>query len=162
MYILAIICSLWLLAFDRMSKGYVIHTFDLGETKTAISGLFDFTYIYNTGGAWGLGSGKTWFFVIFSIIAFGAAVYFLRKSWKKNSLLFWGIMITMSGGAGNFIDRVFNDGKVIDFIRLEFIDFPIFNVADIAIVVGCGLIVLNTILDITKDYIVRRNAYSVN
>lgn len=57
---------------------------------------------------------------------------------------------------------MFNDGKVIDFIRLEFIDFPIFNVADIAIVVGCGLIVLNAILDITKDYIVRRNAYSLN
>lgn len=162
MYLLAIICSVWMLAFDRMSKGYVMHTFDLGETKTAISGLFDFTYIHNTGGAWGVGSGKTWFFVLFAIVMFFVGIYFLRKTWKKNALIFWGINLVISGGAGNLIDRVFNNGKVIDFIRLEFIDFPIFNVADIAIVVGCGLIIFSTIFDMIKEYVEHKKLYYVN
>ena len=152
MYLLAIICSVWMLAFDRMSKGYVIHTFDLGETKFAVSGLFDFTYIHNTGGAWGILSGKTWFFVLFALGMFFIGVYFLWKTWKKNALIFWGINLAISGGTGNLIDRIFNNGQVIDFIRLEFIDFPIFNVADISIVVGCGLIILSTVIDIVQDY----------
>jgi signal peptidase II len=76
----------------------------------------------------------------------------LWKTWKKNVLIFWGINLAISGGVGNLIDRIFNNGQVIDFIRLEFIDFPIFNVADISIVVGCGLIILSTVIDIVRDY----------
>ena len=58
----------------------------------------------------------------------------------------------ISGGIGNLIDRVFRDGKVIDFLHFEFYPtFPVFNVADIAVVTGAGLLILYFVLDTIKD-----------
>ena len=57
--------------------------------------------------------------------------------------MFWAIVLVLSGGVGNMIDRIFRDGNVIDFLHFEFWPtFPVFNVADCAIVVGAGLLIL--------------------
>ena len=75
----------------------------------------------------------------------------LLKHGMKNKLLFWAITLVLSGGLGNMIDRIFNNGKVVDFICLEFIDFPVFNIADCAIVIGAGLLILYFIRDLIKE-----------
>ncbi len=147
-YILAIVCSALFLAADQLSKYYVVNTFTLGETKPAIDGIFDFTYIHNTGGAWGMLSGHTAFLLIFTAVAMALCVYLLVQFGKDNKLLFWAICLVIGGGLGNMIDRLFRGGKVVDFIRVQFIDFPIFNIADCAVVIGGGLLMLCFVLDI--------------
>jgi signal peptidase II len=75
----------------------------------------------------------------------------LLKHGLKNKLLFWAITLVLSGGIGNMIDRIFNGGVVIDFLHFEFIDFPVFNIADCAIVLGGGLLILYFIVDFVKE-----------
>ena len=70
----------------------------------------------------------------------------------KSPLTDWGFCLILSGGLGNFLDRVFRGGLVVDFIKTDFIDFPIFNVADICVTVGAGFIILYFLLDTIKDY----------
>ena len=61
-------------------------------------------------------------------------------------------MLVLSGGVGNMIDRVFRDGNVIDFLHFEFFpSFPVFNVADCAIVVGAGLLILYFLIDSVRE-----------
>ena len=145
--ILAIVVGLLLLAADQFTKYYVVANFALAETKPAIDGLFDFTYIHNKGGAWGMLDGHTWLLLALTVFAMLICLAMLIKSGKNNKLLFWSITLILSGGLGNMIDRIFRDGNVVDFIRLQFIDFPIFNVADCAVVIGAILLMIHFFLD---------------
>lgn len=71
---------------------------------------------------------------------------------KGSRLMLWALTLVLSGGAGNMIDRVFRDGKVVDFLHFEFFpSFPVFNIADCAIVVGAVLLALYFIIDITAE-----------
>ena len=80
------------------------------------------------------------------------------KNKIKNPLLIWAMTLVLSGGIGNMIDRVFRDGNVVDFLHFTFWpDFPIFNVADCAIVVGAGLLILYFLLDSIKEYNLKKN-----
>ena len=84
-----------------------------------------------------------------AIIAIIGYLIWTRK--KKDSLLFRiSLCFFAGGGIGNMIDRVFL-GYVIDFLRFDFIDFPIFNVADSFITIGAGLMIVTLILDLIKD-----------
>lgn len=150
-YILAIAVSALFLLADRITKYLVVSGMSLNHSIPFIPKFMDFTYIYNTGGAWGILSGKTWILVLFTAAVMIGCVIFLIKNGKKNPLLFWSVCLILSGGLGNMIDRIFNEGKVIDFLRILFIDFPIFNIADCAVVIGSGLLILYCILDIIKE-----------
>lgn len=150
-YILAIAVSVLFLLADRLTKYIVTANMLLGESVPFIPGFMDFTYIHNTGGAWGILSGHTWVLVVFTAAAMALCVVFLIKNGRKNPLLFWAICLILSGGTGNMIDRIFNGGRVIDFLRTLFMDFPIFNVADCAVVIGAGLLILYFVIDIVKE-----------
>ena len=78
-------------------------------------------------------------------------VSMLLKYGLKDKLLFWALTLVLSGGIGNLIDRIFRDGEVVDFIYLQFMNFPLFNVADCTIVIGAGLMILYFILDMLKE-----------
>ena len=79
-------------------------------------------------------------------------ITFLLKYGKRNKLLIWAVSLVISGGMGNLIDRIFRGGKVVDFLHFEFFpSFPIFNIADIAVVVGAGLLILYFIIDTVKE-----------
>ncbi len=150
-YILAIAVSALFLLADRVTKYLVVSGMTLNQSIPFIPKFMDFTYIYNTGGAWGILSGKTWILVLFTAVVMIGCVIFLIKNGKKNPILFWSVCLILSGGVGNMIDRIFNDGKVIDFLRTLFIEFPIFNIADCAVVIGSGLLILYCILDIVRE-----------
>ncbi len=148
MYILAVICAVLILAADQLSKYYVVSNFALAETKPAIEGLFDFTYIHNKGGAWGMMEGHTWVLLSLTAVAMLICIMLLLKADKEHKLIFWAVCLILSGGLGNMIDRIFRGGNVVDFIRLQFIEFPIFNIADCAVVIGGGLLIIHLIKDI--------------
>ena len=150
--ILAVICGIFIIAADQLSKLYIISNYSLGESSEFINGLIDIVYIHNRGAAWGMLSGKTWILIVLTLVIMLACVIFLIKIGTKNKLLFWSLIVVVSGGIGNIIDRVFRDGNVIDFLHFEFWpQFPVFNVADCAIVIGAGLLLLHFIVDAYKE-----------
>ena len=150
-YILAVAVSVLFLLADRFTKYLVVSNMELGSSLPFIPHFLDFTYIHNTGGAWGILSGHTWMLVVFTAVAMAFCVVVLIKNGRKNPLLFWAVCLILSGGVGNMIDRIFNGGKVVDFLRTLFIDFPIFNVADCAVVIGAGLLILYFVIDIIGE-----------
>ncbi|MBQ7354019.1 MAG: signal peptidase II [Clostridia bacterium] len=145
---------------DQITKLLIVNNFELGESKPLIEGVFHFTYILNDGAAFGMLSDHRWVFIVLSSVAVvGIGTYLVIRSQKIGTL--WGVSMSMivGGGVGNMIDRLWNgetfgDGAVIDF--LDFCAFPnlwswIFNVADAAVCIGAGLIVLAVIVDEIKE-----------
>jgi len=150
--ILAMVCGLFVVGADRLTKYLISSNMELGDSADFISGFIRLDFIYNTGGAWGMLSGYTWVLLAATLVVMLICITILIKSGTKSKILFWAICLVLSGGIGNMIDRIFNDGKVIDFLHFEFFpQFPIFNVADIAVVVGAGLLILYFVLDIVKE-----------
>ena len=150
-YILAIIVGAVFLVMDQITKNIVVQNMAENASLPFIPGIIRFWYIHNEGGAWGFLSGYTWILLSITIIVMLVCFALLLKHGMKNPLLFWAITLVLSGGLGNMIDRIFNNGKVVDFICLEFIDFPVFNIADCAIVIGAGLLILYFIRDLIKE-----------
>ena len=145
---------------DQITKLIVITNMSLGESVPLIDGVFHFTYILNRGAAFGMLADQRWIFIVLSTVAVLAiAAYLVLRSRKIGTL--WGIALAMvcGGGVGNMIDRLWNgdtfgSGAVIDF--LDFCAFPklwswIFNVADAAVCIGAGLIILAVIWDEVKE-----------
>lgn len=150
-YIMAIIVGAVLLCADQLTKYIVIQNMVLNGTKEFLPGFMNFWYIHNEGGAWGFLEGYTWILLSLTIIIMLICVAMLLKSGMRNKVLFWSVSLILSGGLGNMIDRIFRNGKVIDFLHFEFIDFPVFNVADCAVVVGAGLLILYFVLDMINE-----------
>lgn len=142
-YILASITGLLILVADQFTKIYIQNNFEMAVSYKFLPGLIDITYIHNDGGAWGMLGGYTWLLLSVTIVVMLVCIALLLKYGAKDKLMFWAIILVLSGGLGNMIDRIFREGKVIDFLHFEFWPtFPVFNVADCAIVVGAGLLVL--------------------
>lgn len=150
-FIIAAVVAVLFLAADQITKYIVITNMELGQTVGFINGFLDFTYIHNDGGAWGMFSGYRAMLLGVTAIMMIAILVLLIKNGKKSKLFFWAGTLIISGGLGNMIDRIFRDGKVIDFLHATFIDFPIFNVADCAVVIGAGLLILYFVIDMIKE-----------
>lgn len=151
-FILAGVTAVLMLIFDQTVKIAVNAGFALGDNFTLIPGLLNFYYIHNTGGAWGIFSGYTGLLILITSVIMIACIVWLVTRARKNKLLFWATCLIISGGLGNMIDRIFRNGKVIDFLQFGFWeDFPVFNIADCAIVIGCSLLVLYFVIDTVND-----------
>lgn len=151
--ILAIISSLLILGADQYTKYFISTTFQLGQRADFIKGFIDIQYIHNTGGAWGILSGNTWVLLSLTVIVMLILITLLLKVGMKSKLLFWAVSLVISGGIGNLIDRIFRGGNVVDFLHFEFFPtFPIFNIADIAVVVGAGLLILYFVIESVNEY----------
>ena len=140
-------------ALDQITKYLVVTNMELYESIDVIPGVFNFTYIQNDGAAFGSLDDARWVFMILSTIMIVALLAYMF--WKKpqDKLLLSSLILVGGGGIGNMIDRV-SLGYVIDF--LDFCAFPnlwkwIFNVADVCVCVGAGLLALYLILDIVKE-----------
>ena len=151
-YILAVVTGAIVLATDQFTKYLVKTNFEIGKSYDFLPGFVNFTYIHNTGGAWGMLRGYTWLLLSVTIVVMLVCMALLLKCGAKNKVMFWSIMLILSGGLGNMIDRLFRGGLVVDFLQFDFWqDFPVFNIADCAIVIGCGLLILHFILDWIKE-----------
>lgn len=138
---------------DRVAKWLVQERLRLGEVLTVVEGFFDLTHVRNTGVAFGMFSGAaTWVRVaLLSGIAAAAAVmvviYSIRSSARQRGLQV-GLALILGGALGNLFDRLSN-GYVVDFLDFYIWTYtwPTFNVADTAISVGVGLLILEMIRD---------------
>lgn len=155
--ILGLLCGILVLFIDQITKIYIISNFELGESAEFLKGFIELTYIHNRGAAWGIFSGYTALLLAITALIMAVCIIFLIKFANKNKLLFWSLLFVIFGGVGNLIDRIFRDGNVIDFLHFEFWpQFPVFNVADCAIVVGAGLLILYYILDFVNEVKAKR------
>lgn len=126
-----------LVAFDQLVKNIIINYFDLYESKSIIKNILDFTYVRNEGAAWGMFAGGRYIFIILTMFVFAGIFYIYSNiySIKRYNLLKFALVVLVAGAIGNLIDRVQN-GYVIDFIDVNFFNFPVFNIADIYVVVS--------------------------
>ena len=135
------ISILLLILLDQAVKGYVIKEIPLGGMRRFIPKVVSLTYLKNSGAAFSMLENQQWFFTIITLIAMGAAFVYLYRHIKGSIWLLLGLTLIISGGIGNFIDRL-RQGFVVDMFHLDFMNFAIFNVADIYLTVGVGLLLI--------------------
>lgn len=143
--------SIIIIAVDQLTKYLTVENIALHERVTVIPGVLSFTYHQNTGAAWSILEGQMLFFYIVTVIAVGVIIYYMQTAAKGDPLFALSLSFFLGGAIGNFIDRLFLQ-YVIDMIRLDFINFPIFNIADMALSVGVGLMLVYLLVDEWKNY----------
>ena len=143
MYYIAILA---LIGLDWLTKYWIQNSMALNDTIPMIDGIFHITYIHNYGAAFSILEGKQSFLLIVTGIAMAAILgYMVVTQIKKKAqpMELWSLALILAGGIGNFIDRV-RLGYVVDFF--DFRIWPIFNVADIAVCCGCGLLIFYVLI----------------
>lgn len=135
---------------DQLSKYYIQSLMPIGMSIPIIENIFHLTYILNPGAAFGILENQRWFFVVVAFIMLVCILYIYPRIKAEVLSLRLGIALLVGGAIGNVIDRA-RTGYVVDFF--DFRIWPIFNIADIAIVVGVGIIVyyLIFLVDIKGD-----------
>lgn len=125
---------------DFLSKMLVKSNMEIGESIKIIDKFFSLTYIQNRGMAWGLLQNQRWIFILATFVIIGLMLFYVWKNKPCHFTAKLGVSLSVAGALGNLVDRLFYGGGVVDFFRFEFIDFPIFNVADIAVCLGMGIL----------------------
>ena len=136
-YIWMVLMGCGIVAADQLSKLWILGNLPLYQQIPVIPGLFHLTYVQNTGAAFSSFQGQQWLFVlVFAILT--AAVIWEFSTGKMGFSKFerWCIAAIYAGGLGNMVDRL-RLGFVVDMIEVEFMTFPVFNVADCFITCGC-------------------------
>lgn len=132
--------GLALIGLDQWTKLWTVAHIDLGEVIDFFPPIFSLTYLQNRGAAFSILQDQKWFFVVVTVVFLAVAGhYFVTKA--KDWLTLLALTLIISGGIGNFIDRL-RLGYVVDMVHLDFVDFAIFNVADSYLTVGVGLMFL--------------------
>lgn len=123
---------------DQWSKSYVKTHMLPGMSIPVLDNIFHITYVLNAGAAFGILENQQMFFVIIAVVMLGVTLYFFRQIPVSFRLMRLGLSLLAGGAVGNVIDRV-QTGYVVDFF--DFRIWPVFNVADIAIVTGVACII---------------------
>lgn len=149
---LSIVLAIVAVAVDQLTKWLVSTRMALYSEIEVIPGFFSLQYVYNTGAAFGMLRNGRWFFVGVAAVAVVGILYYLRQPESRHPLLRVALGLVMGGAVGNMIDRIFT-GQVVDFLLFYWRDyyFPNFNVADICVTVGVGLLFLHLLLTERKS-----------
>ena len=131
-----------LVAADQFTKSLVAASCLPGESLWILRPLLHLTYVQNTGAAFGFFKGQQTLFVVMSVVVIGCILRELLIRRPMAARVVWGCALILGGAAGNVIDRV-RLGYVIDFIGVGL--WPMFNVADSAITIGVGLLLLHSL-----------------
>lgn len=144
------------LLMDQVTKWIVVKEMYLGESIPVIEGIFYLTSHRNAGAAFGILQNQRWFFIVITILVVVGIIYYLLQLKGEKKLMSWALGLILGGALGNFADRLLY-GEVVDFLDVKIVlgtfyyDFPIFNVADSALVIGVGIILIDTIMETVKE-----------
>lgn len=131
-YILAIVACI---AADQAVKLYVTSHLALYESAPLLPGLVELYHIQNTGGGFSILAGHTWVLTLVTAALMAGIAVVLVKRRFPHPLAMWTLTAVLGGGLGNLIDRV-RLGYVVDMFNFQFMNYPVFNVADILVVCG--------------------------
>ncbi len=140
-----LVLGLLILAIDLCTKALAAHWLPTltGSTFTVIEGVFSFTYVKNYGAAFGIMQDARWFFIVATVAVCAVIGYVLIHDYTKlHRLMRIALALILTGAVGNFVDRVML-GYVRDMLYFSLIDFPVFNVADSALTIGCAIMILD-------------------
>ena len=144
---LELITIIVILALDQVSKHLVaLHLSPVGSSVLIIDGLLRLTNVHNTGAAWGMLEGYRWLFIPMTLIV-AAALVFLMIRFRSKLTVFSRITLALlfAGAIGNFIDRLWLS-YVRDFLDISpLFSFPVFNVADSALSIGCVFLLIDAL-----------------
>ena len=131
-----------ILIIDQLSKSLLEIYLNLNQSIVIIKNFWSITLVHNTGGAWSILNNHSYLLIIFSIIAL-IFIFRFMLNFKKNTRNSLAFALTISGILSNLADRIFL-GYVRDFLDFKIFgyDYPIFNIADIAIVIGVFLLII--------------------
>lgn len=128
-----------IVALDQATKAVIRARLAPGESVTLLDGIMNLTHVRNVGAAFGLLPGGRFLFIGTSLFV----LLVVAAYWRRARPAEWPVVIALalvcSGALGNLIDRTLA-GRVTDFFEFAFIEFPVWNVADAAIVVGVGIL----------------------
>jgi signal peptidase II len=146
--------ALVIVVADQFTKALIVDDFQLGESRTVTS-FFNIVRVHNTGAAFSFLAGASgwqrWFFVGLGAAATGFIIWMLLRHGGQR-LFSLSLALILGGAIGNVIDRLLH-GYVVDFIQVHYggAYFPSFNVADSAITVGAGLLILDELLRVRRS-----------
>lgn len=135
-----------LVVLDQLIKLWATAVLAPVGALSLIPGIVELRYYLNDGAAFSSFSGKQLFLILFTSVAMVAIAAYLVIKRPARKLEYWAWVLVLAGGLGNWIDRVFNH-QVVDYINVLFVRFAIFNLADILVCTGIGLLILNLILE---------------
>lgn len=140
-YIKLVIGNLFLITLDQISKWWIVNHIPLGGMKPFIPGVISLTYLQNSGAAFSILQEQHWFFALMTFLVVGGIIFYYFKHPEMTTLKKLALILIVSGGIGNFIDRM-RLGYVVDMIHTDFMNFAIFNVADSYLSIGVVLLTL--------------------
>ncbi len=129
------IVILLLIGLDQLVKYLVRVNIPLGGSAPLIPHVLGLSHIHNTGAAFSMLTGARWFFVVLTVVFLGFALWLLYSGKLRHPFGKWTWVLVIAGAAGNLIDRALC-GYVVDMFQTLFMNFPVFNVADIYVTVG--------------------------
>ncbi|WCN39012.1 signal peptidase II [Aneurinibacillus uraniidurans] len=141
-YMIALVVFL----IDQGTKWLIVKSMNIGESIPIWEGVFNLTSHRNRGAAFGILQNRRVFFIVITIVIIIGIIWYMRKIMQESKLLALALALILGGAVGNFYDRLLT-GEVVDFFDFTLIHYPIFNVADSAIVIGVGLFILDVIRD---------------
>jgi signal peptidase II len=151
-YIFVLSVAAVVLMFDQITKWYIRETVGLYESIVILDSFFHITHVRNAGGAFGLFAGahralRLPFFVLVSLGAVGALLFFVRRVEPGHRLLLFALGAILGGALGNLVDRMVS-GEVTDFLDFHWRGYywPAFNVADSFITTGMVILLLYSLL----------------
>jgi len=140
-------------AIDQLAKWIVSTQMELYQQIPIVGNFFLLTSIRNPGAAFGILKGQSLFFIIITIAVVSGLIWYIERNKRSGkTLLLAALGLVLGGALGNFVDRA-AFGEVVDFLQFNFgsYTFPIFNFADTGIVIGVGLIMLDSLFDMKRD-----------
>ncbi|HFU4204592.1 TPA: signal peptidase II [Streptococcus suis] len=133
------IVAVVLIVLDQLVKVWTVANIALDTVEPFLPGFMSLAYLRNYGAAWSILQNQQWFFTIITIVAVPGLIWYYIKQIQGNIWTLFSLSLMIAGALGNFIDRI-RLGYVVDMFHLDFISFPVFNVADICLSVGVGIL----------------------
>jgi signal peptidase II len=147
--------SFFVVILDQTTKAFVIRTVKMQDAIELLP-ILDIVYLENTGAAFSLlaqaGGWQRWFFILLAVVVSGVLMVWLRRIRADQTILAVGLALVLGGALGNVIDRVVH-GYVVDFIYFHWKSwyFPAFNIADTAISIGAGCLLIDAFRESGQD-----------
>ena len=129
------VAILLMIVIDQLVKWWTVENIALDTVRDFIPNVMSLAYLRNYGAAWSLLQNQQIFFAVVTVAVMSVAIWYLAKHLQKSLWMVIGLCLVIAGGLENFLDRV-RLGYVVDMFHLDFVNFPVFNVADSYLTVG--------------------------
>ncbi len=148
--VLTTIVILLLVGVDQLTKYLVLTNLKSLNAVTVIDGILQFRYVENTGAAFSMFSDNTFLLAVATSLIMLGVIVWIAMGKVESKLEYAALTLIVAGGVGNLLDRLFR-GFVVDFIEFTFVNYAVFNFADVLITVGVVLFVIYIVKDTIRE-----------